>query len=531
MDKFERLKRDLRKGKAPVKVDSSKSISIEEFKKFGYDPNQEQIACHQSKADFKLLIGSPRSGKTCAMLIEILTHLLRYPHARGYLSRQHETEFRKTIFSELDKWLKKIPYVEDHNKKLGKVVFLNGSELLYGGLWQAEDKLKGLEISVFGGDQCEEMSEIIFKTLASRLSLDIPERKGFLTCNIAVPEWAKARFVESPELYHKHFKFYPQNNKFLPKDYLKKQKEIWGEEYFQAMLACDLDYIQTEDNIFEGNEIKEAFEREKISGKRSIGVDPARGGMDETSISEKKGNHLRVLEAYRKKDTNYTVERIEKIAGDKETPIFIDMGSFGAAIYDSLKKSGFNIIGEDFSTSPKDKRKYNIRKAEIIFKLKDDLINLSITDDSILKEQLGNIRYSILNDEKIRVETKLERIRRGLKSYDRLMSIALANLEETEQDFEIGEDERGVYELDNGKKIYLINYLINISQMTNQGRIGKYEIIYDPETITENDLNRLKYTGQIRMGWIERRKEFFEFVRKYELTGKKDWGEGLKFKF
>ena len=467
------------------------------------------------------------------MIIEILVHLLKYPGARGYLSRQHETEFRKTIFSELDKWLRKIPYVEDHNKKVGKVIFTNGSELLYGGLWQAEEKLKGLEISVFGADQVEEMEEVIFKTLASRLSLDVPQRKGLLTVNIAVPEWARRRFIEEPETFHKHFKFYPQNNKFLPKDYLEKQKEIWGEEYFKAMLACDLDYIKTENNVFERGEIKEAFQREKVSGGRSIGCDPARGGMDECIIAEKRGNHLRIVEAYRKRDTSYTIERLEKIAGDKQTPIFIDMGSFGAGIFDQLKKSGFNVIGIDFSTTENiDTRKYNIKKAEIIFKLKEDLKNLAITADNILEEQMRNVRYKVLNDEKIRVETKEERRRRGLKSYDRLMSIALANLEETEKEFEIGEDERGVYEIGkNKKKVYLINYQSNISQMVNEGRIGRYEIEYDPKTISENDEQRLRYLGQIKNNWRERRKEFFEYVRKYRMAGKKDWAENLNFKY
>ena len=58
MDKFEQLKRGLRKGKVPVKIDSSKTISIEDFKKFGYEPNEEQKKVHlESLASFLLLIG------------------------------------------------------------------------------------------------------------------------------------------------------------------------------------------------------------------------------------------------------------------------------------------------------------------------------------------------------------------------------------------------------------------------------------------------------------------------------------------
>jgi len=528
MDKYAQLKRRIKQKKTPLKS-GVKPVSVEDFKKWGYDPNEEQAKVHKSSSSFKLLVGSPRSGKTATMIVEILTHLLKYPGARGYLSRQHEVELKKTIFAELDKWLKKIP-IKEH--KENKVTFLNGSELLYGGLFKAEKQLKGLEISIFGADQIEEMEELVFKTLASRLSLDIPERKGLLTCNIAIPEWARQRFIEEPETFHDYFKLYPQNNEFLPKDYLEKQKKIWGDEYFEAMLACDLDYIQTEDNIFERDEIKEAFGREKVKGKRSIGCDPARGGFDECVISEKIGNHLGIVEAYRKKDTNHTVKRLKKIASDKETPIFIDMGSFGAGIYDRLKEENYNVVGIDFSTSPDDKRKYNIKKAEIIFKLKEDLINLAITSDSLLEEQMRNVRYKILASEKIAIETKEERIRRGLRSYDRLMSIALANLSETEQEFETGEDSRGVYELtEEGKKVYLINYSINISQMVNQGRIGRLEVIYHPETISKDDLDRLKYQGFIRQNWIERRKEFFGYVRKYEKTKRKDWGENLKFKY
>lgn len=524
-NRFRQLEEKLKqRDKTELQSGISKSFVIEDFKKFGYEPNKQQTKIHQSLANYILIIAGPGSGKTATLIIEILKHLLKYPNSRGFLGRQNESEFDRTILNELNKWILKIPFVEKHIVSKNKIIFENKSELLYGGLYEGIQKLKGMELSIFGIDQCEELSEELFKVLAERLRrLDIPERKGLLTINIAIPEWVRKRFIENPEIGHEWFPLYPQENKFVPDDYIDNLKNIWGDEYFKAIIKCDLNYIQTENNVFDRNELKDVFQnyrKESSKNNRTIGCDPARSSGDECVISEKINNNLRIIEAYRNKTTDYTIERLKKIAGNKQIPICIDSGAFGAAIIDQLIKDEYNAIGIDFSSSPDDKRRFNIKKAEIIWKLKEDLHKLGIKHDGVLEKQFGDIRYKILNTEKIAIETKEERRRRGLPSADRLMSIALANLEETEK-IEVGEDKKGTYEIDeNGKKIYFENYYYSLNGMIERGKIGECEIAEDPNTISDYDFQRLTMPTQnlIRINWAERKKEWNKYLKKWKKS-------------
>ena len=142
-------------------------------------------------------------------------------------------------------------------------------------------------------------------------------------------------------------------------------------------------------------------------------------------------------------------------------------------------------------------------------------------------------KKDVSGEGKIKLETKasLHKKNQSPDKLDAVVLVCIGEGKEEEKFFEVGTDK--AYELtEEGKKINLINYSSEISQMVNKGAIGRLEIKYDPETINKTDLDRLKYQGFIRQEWEERRKLFFIYVEKYTRTGKSlDWIYELKFEF
>lgn len=165
------------------------------------------------------------------------------------------------------------------------------------------------------------------------------------------------------------------------------------------------------------------------SAPKIIGVDPARFGEDSTSMFIRQGRVAERIGKLRGKDTMQVVGEVIK-AMQKYGPdaVFIDVGGIGAGVYDRLKEIGYKqVFSFNFGGDALDKKKYVNKRAEIWCLLRDwmDAQPAQIPDDDILETDLCGLRYSYDSNGRVKLESKEDAKKRGIKSPDDGDALAL----------------------------------------------------------------------------------------------------------
>jgi len=399
-----------------------------------YRPTRKQIKAHRSKAKYILFGGSVGGAKTTWLCNEAIAHCLKHPGARGYLARHQLTSFKKTTLITLLDWLP-TEWIRQHHRSENYIEFNNGSCIYYGGLGddiRAIEKLKSLELSFYGIDQCEETTEDFFFMLNSRLRLKVPgvKYKGWLTAN-PTSNWVRSRFVETVLEGHEFVQALPSDNPYLPSSYISDLRKMLPEELVRIWVEGDWTAISGEASIFNYNDILESMKLTleiPDGAKECLSCDPARFGNDSTVIMRKRGPLVTIEDVSRKSSTTETAGRIVRLAGgNRELPIKIDSIGIGAGVVDILNEQGFNVEEVIASAKAIEHTRFKNLRAEILFNVADLISKkeLSLPNDEKLKAEMIASRYRIFSDGLIIAESKEEVRRRGLGSPDRLDALAI----------------------------------------------------------------------------------------------------------
>ena len=399
-----------------------------------YKPTRKQLKAHKSRAKFVLFGGSVGGAKTTWLVNEAISHCLKYPGARGYVARHQLTSFKKTTLITLLEWLP-TEWIRQHHRSENYIEFNNGSCIYYGGLGddiRAIEKLKSLELSFYGIDQCEETTEDFFFMLNSRLRLKIPgiKYKGWLTAN-PTSNWVRSRFVEAVLEGHEFVQALPVDNPHLPSGYISDLRKMLPEELVRIWVEGDWSAISGEASIFNYSDILDAMKLELSvpqDARECLSCDPARFGNDSSVIMRKRGPLVTIEDVFTKSPTTETAGRIARLAGgDKGLPIKIDSIGIGAGVADILKEQGFNVEEVIASAKAVEGTRFKNLRAEILFNVADLISKkeLSLPNDERLKAEMIAARYRIFSDGLIIAEGKDEMRRRGLGSPDRLDALAI----------------------------------------------------------------------------------------------------------
>lgn len=483
--------------------------------------------------------GSSAAGKSFLLSFLNLYYALRFEGSVSLIGRKFHSSLVKTTQISFQNLLNKLPedFLIRHDKGEGYFEFKNHSRVYFVGLAESRESLKkltGIELIFAGVDEAQDFDDdSVFLFLVKRLRQKIEgvEPKLLCTCNPNRQKWILDLWMGRKKKDFCFLRALPKDNKEnLPKGYLAAQKRVLPRLQYEILIKGSWKDAQVENCLFKQEEIEAARKREDFrSGGISYGIDVSLKGL--TVVTKKSGNRIALPIILRDSDIDEFMEKIEEEIKDKRLPIYVDSIGEGAGICVVLEREKYNVIRINQSERALDDDKYYNLRAENYDRLNLMLNELILPEDRELRDQMLSCKKDTSREGKIKIESKAS-LHKKNQSPDKLDAVILACISEGKEEEEYGEDERGIYELnEEGKKVYLINYSSTILQMVKQGRIGRLEIKYDPETISEDDLSRLKYQGFIRMGWKERRAEFFEYVKKYELTGKSDWGENLKFKF
>lgn len=165
-------------------------------------------------------------------------------------------------------------------------------------------------------------------------------------------------------------------------------------------------------------------------GPMVLGVDPARFGDDRTSIIRRQGRVAYGLQSYAKKDTMEVVGIVHKIILDeKPFRVCVDVGGLGAGVVDRLKELGHSdiVVAVNAGSKPLDADKYYNKRAEMWGTLKEWLLDepVCIPDSDSLHADLCGLKYKFDSNSRLRLESKEDAKKRGVRSPDEADSLCL----------------------------------------------------------------------------------------------------------
>jgi len=157
-----------------------------------------------------------------------------------------------------------------------------------------------------------------------------------------------------------------------------------------------------------------------------IGVDPARGGADDTVIVVRRGRDLVALRRFHEDDTmtvvGLVIDMIEEFDPDLTV---IDEGGLGYGVLDRLKEQRYKVRGVNFGWKAKNPVMWGNKRAEMWGAMKDWLKTASIPVDRRLKADLTGPKTKPDSSGTVFLESKKDMKARGLASPDSADAIAV----------------------------------------------------------------------------------------------------------
>jgi hypothetical protein len=184
-----------------------------------------------------------------------------------------------------------------------------------------------------------------------------------------------------------------------------------------------------EDQFIAPNLVNDAIKREPhkdMTAPVVMGIDPARGGADNTVIAVRQGRDLIAIRRYSGEDTMMIVGRvIDAIEEFKPTLVAIDEGGLGYGILDRLNEQRYKVRGVNFGWKAKNSIMWGNKRAEIWGAMREWLKSASIPDDRQLKSDLTGPMKKPNSSGTIFLEGKKEMRARGLASPDAADALAV----------------------------------------------------------------------------------------------------------
>jgi hypothetical protein len=171
------------------------------------------------------------------------------------------------------------------------------------------------------------------------------------------------------------------------------------------------------------------IDEETLTAPVLIGVDPARYGDDSTAIVVRQGRKMLDLKRVNGLSTMQVVGVVHQYAKEfKPDAVLIDVGGLGAGVVDRLHELNYeNVFGVNFGEKALSADKYVNRRSEM-WCLMRDWINAQptkITNDDTLAADLSAPSYSYDSHGRVKLETKDDMRKRGIKSPDAGDALAL----------------------------------------------------------------------------------------------------------
>ena len=162
------------------------------------------------------------------------------------------------------------------------------------------------------------------------------------------------------------------------------------------------------------------------------GIDVARFGGDNSALCKRQGNTVLEMKTYNSMDLMSLCGAIKNEYDDatvleKPQEILVDVIGVGSGVVDRLSELNLPVIGVNVGESPSSKKNYLNLRAELWFKIKEWLSgrDVFLPSDDELVQQLVSPIYKYTSTGKVKLESKEEMKKRGIKSPDKADALAL----------------------------------------------------------------------------------------------------------
>ncbi len=380
-----------------------------------------QIVASQ-RYKFILYGGGVGGGKSYLMAILFVGLAIDFPKTRYAIIRKNLTTLRRTTFQTFIKFLEEneIPYKLD---RVNLIISLGrGSTIEFIEADDTKDpdfnKLKGLEVTAAGIDEANEIVELAYNTLLTRVGRwnnDIIQPFIFMTCNPS-QSWIKSKFYNKWEDGTLETPYYflpalPTDNPYLGEEYIK-QLEYLPEAEYQRYVKGNWDYSDDPNQLIKYEWLKDNVCDPFSENITDLGIDVAREGDDRSVIAYVRDFELGKLETVHTQDTMILGETVfNRYHENKQPNLKVDGVGVGGGVVDFLKGRGLPVqeykAGFAVDNHQPGFLRYVNQRAKDYWELREGLrqgtIKL-IKDDDLWKELLAQ-RYTI-TDKYIQIEEK-----------------------------------------------------------------------------------------------------------------------------
>lgn len=392
------------------------------------DPIQEAVSSGH---------GVGKSALTAWIIIFIMS---TRPYAKGVVTANTNTQLRTKTWAELQKWNKRS--ITGHWFKVTSGMHMKMVHLDHPEVWRCDAQTCAKENSEsFAGLHAANSTPFYIFDEASAIDDVIWEvAEGGLTDG--EPMWfvfgngtkSSGRFFQCFNR-QKHRWIQRQIDSRTAKMTNKKKIQEWIDDYGE-----DSDFVRvrvrglfpkgTGSNFISRSDLNKCSEYEAQGFKempKSISVDVARFGDDQTIISLKHGRKFYPLMKYRELSTMQTAAYVaEQIGIFKPDAVFVDGGGVGGGVVDRLRQMGHKVFDVNFGSKANDDKKYGNKRAEMYGLARDAIkAEVDLPEDIELIEQLGSIEYGFNARQQLMLEKKEDMKKRGLGSPDEADAIVL----------------------------------------------------------------------------------------------------------
>ena len=366
-----------------------------------------------------------------AMLWFLLT---RYP-VKVVVTAPTSAQLYDALFAELKRWVKELPpTIQDLLDVKQERIELKASSteaFISARTSRAEqpEALQGVhsENVMLVADEASGVPEAVFEAAAGSMSghnaltilLGNPVRSSgffFETHNRLKDEWWTRRVscLDSTR---------------VSKEYVEDMKSRYGEESNAYRIRVLGEFPRSDDDTIIPMELLESAKHRDTRAYEDApivwGLDVARFGSDSSVLCKRQSNVVQTLERWRNLDlmqlTGAVVAQYEACDHkSKPAEILVDSIGLGAGVVDRLRELKLPARGINVSESPAMGGTYLNLRAELWHKAKAWLEkrDCKIPNNEDLIGELATVRYTFTSNGKIKIESKDDIRRRGLKSPD-----------------------------------------------------------------------------------------------------------------
>jgi hypothetical protein len=234
---------------------------------------------------------------------------------------------------------------------------------------------------------------------------------------------------DSPNITEKNI-VYP---KLVTQKWIDERKEEWGETsplFVSRVLGRFPE--EGENTLIPLSWVLACVNNDRVERGRHawMGIDIARYGTAKSVFAEMWPNRVVRIESYAKRDLMEVCGRAVAMAsriGPDLLGMAIDDTGLGGGVTDRLRELGYPARPINFKNRPRDAKHFFSVRDEMYWGLRElfRAHEISIPDDGEAISQLSSIQYTIDSQNRIKVESKDDMKKRGLKSPDKADAIAL----------------------------------------------------------------------------------------------------------